>query len=554
MPASNSPQPPQWTLHALTQVAFHAEVQQEGWILHTQTSHLQPMHPGLGLLWQPLQAPQSWGHIIQSSPVSHFLLPQVGGIPMSMGGGVPVSVGGGVPVSVGGGVPVSVGGGVPVSVGGGVPVSVGGGVPVSVGGGRPKSAKPHPPHWFLQALTQVAFQAVVQHEGWSLHTQVSQLQPMHPGPGFAWQPLQAPQSWGQIMQSSPVSQVLLPQVGMLASVGGGVPVSVGGGVPVSVGGGVPKSAKPHPPHWFLQALTQVAFQAVVQHEGWSLHTQVSQLQPMHPGPGFAWQPLQAPQSWGQIMQSSPVSQVLLPQTGAPLSVGGGVPVSVGGGVPVSEGGGVPASAKPHPPQRSLQALAQVASQVVVQQEGNIPQTQVSHLQPMHPGLGLAWQPLQTPQSWGHIMQSSPVSQVLLPQTGVPASVGGGVPVSVGGGVPVSEGGGKPESTKPQPPHWFLHELTQVAFQAVVQHEGWSLHTQVSQLQPMHPGPGFAWQPLQAPQSWGQIMQSSPVSQVLLPQTGAPVSVGGGVPVSVGGGVPVSVGGGVPASARPQPPH
>ena len=78
---------------------------------------------------------------------------------------------------------------------------------------------------------------------------------------------------------------------------------------------------------------------------------------------------------------------------------------------------------------------------MLQQKASAAQTQASHLHPGHPGPSLAWQPVQMPQSWGQLWQSSMVAlQVLSPQTAALASEGGGVPVSVGG-VPVSVGGG-----------------------------------------------------------------------------------------------------------------
>ena len=159
-----------------------------------------------------------------------------------------------------------------------------------------------------------------------------------------------------------------------------------------------------------------------------------------------------------------------------------------------------------------------------------------------------WQaplPQQEPQSAGQLWQLSPLSQMPLPQLGqTPQSCGqleqvsprlasheplpqlGQTPQSCGQvwHVSVASQTWLPQETPHEVPHSWHSDLQRSSHEFWQQY-GSAAHTHASQAQPPQPGVGFTSQPVQWPQSAGQVEQSSSDAQTPLPQGQGPQSCG-----------------------------
>jgi hypothetical protein len=137
------------------------------------------------------QVPQSWGQVSQLSPASHFALPHLGGHrPQSCGQLVHVSAG---PTHM---PSPHCGGQVPQSCAQVLQSS-----PISHCW-LPQVGRPQPPHWFLHSSTQMPSHAVLQQYGSIAQTHASHLHFGQLGVDFSWQPSQVPQSLAHEPQSS----------------------------------------------------------------------------------------------------------------------------------------------------------------------------------------------------------------------------------------------------------------------------------------------------------------------------------------------------------------
>ena len=126
---------------------------------------------------------------------------------------------------------------------------------------------------------------------------------------------------------------------------------------------------------------------------------------------------------------------------------------------------------------------------------------------------------QRPQSVGQVwhVSSNWGSQTSLPQQ-VPQSCGHVAQVSVGSQTLL------PHETPHEVPHCW-HSALHRSSQEPWQQKGSVAQTHASQAQPPQPGVVLTSQPVQAPQSCGQVEQSSSAAQVPLPQGQGPQSFG-----------------------------
>jgi hypothetical protein len=106
----------------------------------------------------------------------------------------------------------------------------------------------------------------------------------------------------------------------------------------------------------------------------------------------------------------------LPQTSAqvPQSCGHEAQVSVASHAPLPH-------ATPHAVPHCWHSATQRSSQPDWQQNGSPWHTHASQAQPPQPGVSFVWQPEQTPQSCGQLVQSSPAPQTPFPQGQAPQS-------------------------------------------------------------------------------------------------------------------------------------